>query len=69
MNERTLLQERLQVMWTKSSIRTPSLILACNIDFGHFLGIKELHIGYDDGLPRWFPAADRNFFASIKVNL
>jgi iron complex outermembrane receptor protein len=27
------------------------------------------HIGYDDGLPRWFPAADRNFFASIKVNL
>jgi outer membrane receptor protein involved in Fe transport len=27
------------------------------------------HIGYDDGLPRWFPAATRNFFASIKVNL
>jgi iron complex outermembrane recepter protein len=27
------------------------------------------HIGYDDSLPRWFPAADRNFFASMKVNL
>lgn len=27
------------------------------------------HIGYDDGAPRWFPAADRNLFASLRLDL